>query len=752
MQNLVIVESPTKAKTISKYLDNSYRVESCNGHIRDLNKSKKSIDISNNFKPLYEVNKNKKEIVKKLKKISNNSKTIFLASDDDREGESISWHLKETLKIKESKIKRIIFKEITKDSIKNAIENSRSINIDLVNSQQARRILDRIVGYELSPLLWKKTKIKLSTGRVQFAAIRLIVEKERLINSFISKSKFKVNVIFNLKNKYQIETELSENLESEDDSYKFINECKESSFVVKKIENFEIFRSPKPPFTTSTLQQESSIKLGYSLNKTMKLAQDLYEKGKISYIRTDSTALSEKTIDQIKKEIIKNHGISYFKKRIYQNKIANAQEAHESIRPTDLSKKKINESKDEDRLYNLIWKRTIGSQMSNSVINKKKITIIISNIKKILTFKEEITKFDGFLSLNNKIPNESSEKKKFTESLNLKDLLNLKEIIIEEIISKPSLRYTEGSLVKKMEEKGIGRPSTYAPTISKIQNKKYIIKESREGDDCLYKLIKFKNDKIHLETLNKKKWSEKNKLFPTDIAMIINDFLLSNFSKVTNLNFTTEIEKELDLIANGELKWYDMIKKFYKEFSIEIKKTKKNNDHFNKSRILGREPITNKIVIARIGKYGPIIQIGEKDEKIKFSKLKKNQLIENITLEESLNLFKFPKSLGEFDKKEILVNIGRYGPYIIYDDKFYKIEKSSIGKEEAILTIKERIELNNKKIIKSFEDKNIKILDGKWSPYIKFKNKNIKIPKNQDIDKMTLEDCLKIIKDAKIKL
>lgn len=756
-KNLVIVESPAKAKTIERYLGKDFRVVSSMGHVRDLPKDDKSIDIKNNFKPHYEVTPDKKHIVNNLKKQAKESDMIWLATDADREGEAIAWHLKEALNIGKKPTKRIVFREITKSAIQQAIQNPRDIDENLVNAQQARRILDRLVGFELSPVLWKKIQKGLSAGRVQSAAVRLIVEREREIDSFNSKSSFKITAYFDLGNGKILKAELPKNFDNENDAKNFLEKCKNAEYILSKIEVKTEKQKPSAPFTTSTLQQEASRKLGFSVTQTMTVAQKLYEAGKISYMRTDSTNLSEEALQKAAAEIKQSFGDEYLKIRQYQVKSESAQEAHEAIRPTDFSVQEVGMGRNEQRLYNLIWKRAIASQMAEALIDKTIATISISTVPQNLIATAESIRFDGFLKVYMESKDEDEEEENGTNlipKLDINQKLNLKEMKATEKFTNPPPRYTEASLVKKLEELGIGRPSTYAPTISTIQKRGYVLKESREGRERFFKEYILADNTIVLNTNKSITGTEKNKLFPTSIAMIVNDFLMEHFSEVVDYSFTANIEKELDEIALGKKQWQKMLGAFYKDFHNDIEKTsEKKKSEAISARELGIDPKTGEKVYARLARYGPVIQIGESNngKKPKFASLKANQLIENITLEEALDLFKLPREIGVFEGKTLIVSKGRFGPYILHDSSFYSLGKEddpfTIEQDRAIEIILEKRKKDSEKIIMLFKnDPELKILKGRWGPYISYKSENFRLPKNFDLSDISYDKVMEIVK------
>ncbi len=763
-ENLVIVESPAKAKTLEKFLGAKFLVKSSFGHVRDLKKKDFGVDIENNYTPQYEISPDKKKVVSELKKIAKQSKTIWLASDEDREGEAIAWHLVEVLGLKNVDIKRIVFSEITKDAILNAIKKPREIDRNLVDAQQARRILDRLVGFELSPLLWKKVKPSLSAGRVQSVAVRLLVEREREIINFKSESVYKVYGIFDAEDKngkpVKIKAELSKKFEKKEDAYKFLEKCRDAKFQISDVITKPSKKSPSAPFTTSTLQQEASRKLGYSVSQTMTLAQRLYEAGKITYMRTDSVNLSKLAINSSRDQIVKRYGEKYSKPRTYKTKAKGAQEAHEAIRPSYIHDDSISDfgSNQEQKLYNLIWKRTIASQMSDAQIEKTTVTIDISttNTEKF-TVTGEVIKFDGFLKVYIESTDDDNKniQKTLLPPLKINDSLEMSQIYAIEKFSHHPPRYNEASLVRKLEELGIGRPSTYAPTISTIQQRGYVIRESREGKKRKYNYLLLHNNEISEEKREEITGAEKNKLFPTDIGMVVTDFLVANFDRVLSYNFTATVEKEFDEIARGALIWNQMIDKFYKRFHPKVEHAIEHSDYENGQRHLGTDPKTGKPVYVRIGRYGPMAQIGEKEdeEKPKFASLRKGQHIETITLDQALELFKLPRTLGDYEDKTVVVGIGRFGPYVRHDNKFVSLKKDvddpmTIDLQRAIQLIEEKREADRKKLIKEFEEEpDLRILNGRWGPYISYQKTNYKIPKDKDASALTLKDCKEIIKN-----
>ncbi len=757
-KNLVIVESPAKAKTIEGYLGKDYKVASSYGHIRDLPKGDKAIDIKNKFKPTYEVTADKKEVIKQLKKLVLEAEIIYLASDDDREGEAISWHLKEVLNLKDENTKRIVFREITKTAITKAIENPRLIDYDLVNAQQARRILDRLVGFELSPILWKKIKAGLSAGRVQSVAVRLIVEREREVEKFKSKSSFKITALFDVKGK-TLSAELPKKFDTQEEAEEFLKICIGAQFSIQNLEKKPGKKTPAAPFTTSTLQQEASRKLSFSVAQTMSVAQKLYEGGNITYMRTDSVNLSEDAMTAAKNEITTSYGAEFHKARKYTTKSEGAQEAHEAIRPTDFSKHESQGDRNEQRLYDLIWKRAIASQMADAELEKTNVTISISSTPQTLSASGEVIKFEGFLKVylegtDEEPEDEENGNRGLLPPLTIGQLLELIEMKGKQTFSRPAPRYTEASLVKKLEEMGIGRPSTYAPTISTIQKRNYVIKESRDGTERKYIEMKVAKEQFKKQEKTEIAGADKNKLFPTNIAMVVNDFLVEHFPNVIDFTFTARVEKEFDEIAQGTQNWEDMIENFYSKFHTRVEETANvARADVNSAREIGKDPKTGKIVICRLGKFGPLVQIGDQeDEEKQFASLKKGQFIESITLEDALELFKLPRDVGNFEDKNMVAAIGRFGPYIRHDGKFVSLGKEqdplSITEEEAIELIKSKREADAEKHIKTFEENpEIQILNGRWGPYIKFGKNNFKIPKDKEAEELTYEETVHIIEN-----
>ncbi len=760
-KNLIIVESPAKAKTINKFLGKDYVVTSCYGHIRDLPDSGLNIDIENGFEPNYVISEDKEKVIKELKKLAKSAEEIYLATDEDREGEAISWHLCDVLKLNPKKAKRITYTEITKEAVQEAVENPRTINMDLVNAQQARRVLDRLVGYEISPVLWKKVKPSLSAGRVQSVAVRLIVEREREIRVFTPVASFKVVGYFfvtdNTGKKSVFKAERAANFKTYEEADKFLKEVSNAEFKVSSIEKKPGKRSPAAPFTTSTLQQEASRKLGFPVAITMRVAQKLYENGHITYMRTDSTNLSDTAHKALAKEIKNKYGKEFYEQRNFVTKSAGAQEAHEAIRPSHMEVSSVDGDSDEQRLYDLIWKRTVASQMTDAQIEKTVIDIVNNKNKETLQAKAEVILFEGFLKVYNEGVDEESEGDEEAAALippvKQGQVLELKELSATERFSKPAARYTEASLVKKLEELGIGRPSTYAPTISTVQKRGYVIKEPREGVERKYKVLTLRNGKIDAETKTEITGAEKNKLFPTDIGLLVTDFLVANFSDILDYNFTADVEQQFDKVAEGKIVWNKMIGNFYKPFHKIVENTTDKAERVSGERLLGTDPASGEPLIVRMGKFGPMAQIGKADEetgkKARFAKLRSTQSIETITFEEALELFKLPRTLGQVDGKDVKVSIGRFGPYIQLDKLFVSIPRDkdpyTIKFEEAQILIKEKQEKDANRIIASFEKEDIQVLNGRYGPYIKKGKDNYKIPKDKTAEYLTLEDIQMII-------
>jgi DNA topoisomerase-1 len=757
-KNLLIVESPAKAKTIEGYLGSDFLVKSSYGHIRDLVKTDDAINTEKNFEQKYEVPSDKKAVVSELKKLAKSAETVWLASDEDREGEAISWHLFETLGLKDESTKRIVFHEITKPAILKAIDNPRKIDYNLVNAQQARRVLDRLVGFELSPVLWKKVKPSLSAGRVQSVAVRLIVDREREINKFEPEAAFKIVAFFHTgKIKDSFKAELPQRFATEAEATRFLEDCKAALFAVKNLETKPSKRSPAAPFTTSTLQQEASRKLGFSVARTMQVAQRLYESGRITYMRTDSVNLSDTAIEAAEKEIKSAYGNQYHKVRKYKTKTSGAQEAHEAIRPTYFSEHTIEGDSAERRLYELIWKRAIASQMSEAEFERTLAKISISTRPEDLNASGEVMKFDGFLKVYMESVDDDQEATLDEDSDNaiLPPLtvglqLTLKNMSATERFTRPPARYTEAALVKKLEELGIGRPSTYAPTISTIQNRGYVVKEEREGRSRDYRVLTLENAELKAVTKTEITGAEKGKMFPTDIGIVVNDFLVEHFNGIVDFHFTANVEKEFDDIAHGLTEWTKMLHDFYGPFHSEVEDTLENADRANNERELGIDPVSGKPVSVRIGKFGPLVQIGSPDdeEKPRFASLRKGQMIETITFEDAMELFKLPKKVGIFEDKEMTVAIGRFGPYIRHNSAFYSLPKGvdplDVTEEECIQIIQEKRQKDIEKVIRVFdENPDAQIEQGRWGPFIRFGKQNLKIPKGTEIEKISYEDVLK---------
>ncbi|NOS92936.1 MAG: type I DNA topoisomerase, partial [Cyclobacteriaceae bacterium] len=743
-----------------------YKVASSMGHIRDLQKGNAAIDVENDFEPKYEVSPDKKEIIKNLKSLAKAADVVYLATDEDREGEAISWHLKEVLDLTDKKTRRIVFTEITKNAILNAIKTPRGIDINLVNAQQARRVLDRLVGFELSPILWKKIRTGLSAGRVQSVAVKLIVEREREIEKFETKSSFRVNAIFDLGKGKQLLAELSEKFAKEEDAMAFLETCKGAEFSIGDLQKKPAKKTPAPPFTTSTMQQEAGRKLGFSVSQTMLVAQKLYESGFISYMRTDSVNLSTEAVDGAVKQIGSAYGKEFIHTRKFKSKSDNAQEAHEAIRPTDFSMMDPGMDRNAKRLYELIWKRAIASQMADAELERTTASITISKSDRKLTASGEVVKFEGFLKVYMESKDDEDdgdgedEGSKVLPPLKVGQKLDLGELNATQTFTRHPARYTEPALVKRLDELGIGRPSTYAPTISTVQKRGYVVKEAREGVERLYTVLQLKGKKITSTIEKEITGAESNKLFPTNIAMIVNDFLVEHFPDITNYSFTAEIEQEFDEIANGNLKWQKMIGKFYKPFHKTVTKTGlvERSSVQNKSRELGVDPKSGKNVYVKLGKFGAYIQVGENPddnggEKPKFASLRPGQFIENVTLADALELIKMPRDLGLFEEKQVVANIGRFGPYVLHDKKFVSIPKGedpyTVTPERAVELIQAKRESDANKTIKLFaENADVQILNGRFGPYIKAGKKNVKIPKGKEPAELTLAECLTLAENA----
>ena len=763
-ENLVIVESPAKAKKIEEFLGKDYKVMSSYGHIRDLKKKELSIN-EQTMEPDYEIPDEKKKLVTELKATAKKAKKIWLASDEDREGEAISWHLCEVLGLDEEKTSRIVFHEITKPAILDAIQHPRHLDMNLVNAQQARRVLDRLVGFKLSPVLWRKVKPALSAGRVQSVAVRLIVEREREIQKFKSESYYRVSAIFALINENgnatEVKAELDKRFKTHEEVEAFLEKCKDAKFTVEAVNKKPLKRTPAPPFTTSTLQQEAARKLGFTVSQTMMIAQKLYESGRITYMRTDSVNLSTLCTNASKDEIIKVYGSEYSQPRAYHTHSKGAQEAHEAIRPTYMNETSIDGTSQEKRLYELIWKRTIASQMADAQIEKTTINIHIDNAEEKFVANGEVITFDGFI----KVYRESTDDEDGTEdathilpAMKEGDELQRREITATEKFSAAPLRYTEASLVKKLEDLGIGRPSTYAPTISTIQQREYVQKGDKKGVERSYTIDSLKGIKVTQKVKKEIAGNEKGKLLPTDIGIVVNDFLMENFPGIMDYNFTANVEQKFDDIAEGKTEWNKWMKTFDKDFEPEVSKVMNaRSEHKAGERELGTDPKTGKPVFVKIGRFGPVAQIGSAEDKDKplFAQLPSNLSIETITLEEALELFKLPRELGEFEGTKVSVGTGRFGPYVQHNRKYVSIPKGedpmTITFNRAIELIQEKRETEQKRHLKSFaEDEKLELLNGKYGPYIAYDGKNYRLPKNkmENVEALTYEECMTIIKEA----
>lgn len=764
-KNLVIVESPAKAKTIEKFLGKDYKVMSSYGHIRDLKKKDLGVDLAHNYKPLYEIPADKKKLVSELKSAAKDADVVWLASDEDREGEAISWHLYEALDLKDKNSKRIAFHEITKNAILHAIENPREIDKNLVDAQQARRVLDRIVGFEVSPVLWKKVKPALSAGRVQSVAVRLIVEREREIQNFNTEAAYRIQAVFIKEEngtKYELKAELNKRLKTKEEAMALLEQLKnESAFAINDIQTKPVKKSPAAPFTTSTLQQEAARKLGFSVSQTMSVAQKLYESGKITYMRTDSVNLSSLAINTSRAEIETVYGKEYSKTRQFSTKAKGAQEAHEAIRPTYMNESKVSGSSQEQKLYDLIWKRTIASQMSDAELERTTVTIDLpkdNDLKFVST--GEVLKFDGFLRVYLEDTDDEpadTDEASLLPPLHLNEKLDLQETTATERFTQRPPRYTEASLVRKLEELGIGRPSTYAPTISTIQNREYVEKSNIEGVERKYNVLQLKKSKITDSIKTEITGADKNKLKPTDIGIVVNDFLTQSFPSILDYNFTAKVEKQFDNIAEGQEEWTHLIDTFYKSFHPVVDEVMNSHtDHKIGERILGSDPKTGKQVSVKIGRFGPMVQIGTQDdeEKPTFASLQKNQSLTTITLEEALKLFDLPRSVGEYEGKDMQVAVGRFGPYIRHDGKFISLPRGldpyAVTEEEAVQLIEEKRKKDSEKTISIFGegDEEIQVLNGRYGPYITYQKGNYKIPKGTDAATLTKEQCKEIIKNT----
>ena len=762
-KNLVIVESPAKAKTIEKFLGKDFKVMSSYGHIRDLKKKEISID-DKTLEPEYEIPEEKVKLVEDLRGKAANAETVWLASDEDREGEAISWHLCEVLGLDKDKTNRIVFHEITQPAILDAIEHPRHINMDLVNAQQARRVLDRLVGFKLSPVLWRKVKPALSAGRVQSVAVRLIVEREREIQNFTTEPYYSVSGVFAIANPdgsaSEVKAQLSKRFKNESEVTEFLEKCKTTTFTVEGITKKPMKRTPAPPFTTSTLQQEAARKLGYSVSQTMMIAQHLYESGRITYMRTDSVNLSQLCLNASKKEIIDLYGENYSKTRKYHTSSKGAQEAHEAIRPSYMEKSNIEGSAQEKRLYELIWKRTIASQMADAEIEKTTITIKSDDIEEVFTAQGEVVKFDGFIKVYRESSDDDESSEDYSHSLPaMKEGQELvrREILATERFSVGPQRYTEASLVHKMEELGIGRPSTYAPTISTIQQREYVMKGDKKGEERFYSIFQLKGKQITQKTRKEMAGSDKGKLIPTDIGTVVNDFLMENFSEIMDYNFTAKVEQDFDKIAEGNEQWKDMMKQFYKNFEPTVEETMNSRQKFKAGeRLLGNDPKSGRPVYVKIGRFGPVVQIGSSEDKDKplFAQLPKELSMETITLEDAIELFKLPRELGEFEGSAVSVGAGRFGPYVKHENMFASLPKDAdpmaITLEEAITLIQEKRRAEAAKHLKFFlEDPKLEIMNGLYGPYLSYDGKNYRLPKtmHEKVKELTYAECMKVIED-----
>lgn len=750
-KNLVIVESPAKAKTIEKFLGKEFQVASSFGHIADLPSKEIGVDVENDFKPKYEVSPDKKKLVKELKDLSKKAETVWLASDEDREGEAISWHLAEELKLDPKKTKRIVFHEITKTAIQKAIENPRTIDYNLVNAQQARRVLDRLVGYELSPVLWKKVKGGLSAGRVQSVSVRLIVEREREIQAFKPVASFSITAEFSNEAGKSFKAKLPKNFSSFEEAKAFLQKNIGSNYKVSGLETKPAKKSPAPPFTTSTLQQEAARKLYFPVGITMQVAQRLYEAGLITYMRTDSVNLSQEAMNAAKEEITRSYGAEFSKPRNYATKSKGAQEAHEAIRPTDMSVHSVNVERDQARLYDLIWKRTLASQMSEAELERTQVTIHADNHNEAFQASGEVIKFEGFLKVYLEgSDDEDEEQEGMLPALKLNEKLLCHQLTATERFSRPPSRYTEASLVKKLEELGIGRPSTYAPTISTIINRNYVEKGSSEGEERNYKVLQLKNDSIQEQLLKENTGSDKGKLVPTDIGIIVNDFLVKNFASIMDYHFTAKVEQDFDEIAEGNEDWTKMMRDFYNHFHPTVKNVEENAERESGERILGVDPKTGKQVSVRLGKFGPMVQLGEADDDDKqFASLLNDQNIGTISLEEALSLFLLPKNLGDYQGQELEVNNGRYGPYVRWGKTFISLPK---GKDPLDVTLEEAKAMVDEKNqadapIATYQGLPVQKGVGRFGPFIKWNNTFINVSKKYNFDKLTQSDVVELIED-----
>ena len=764
-KNLVIVESPAKAKTIEKFLGNDFKVMSSYGHIRDLKKKEMSID-TDSLEPEYEIPEEKEKLVKELKSNAKKAEKIWLASDEDREGEAISWHLCEVLGLDEEKTNRIVFHEITKPAILEAIEHPRHIDMNLVNAQQARRVLDRLVGFKLSPVLWRKVKPALSAGRVQSVAVRLIVEREREIQNFKSESFYSVNGIFAITNNDGSQTEvralLGTRFKTHEEAEQFLEKCKEATYTVQSVSKKPLKRTPAPPFTTSTLQQEAARKLGFTVSQTMMVAQHLYENGRITYMRTDSVNLSGLCINASKEEIKNLYGEEYSKSRQYRTSSKGAQEAHEAIRPTYMNQTEIEGTAQEKKLYDLIWKRTIASQMADAEIEKTTVNIAVSGTDEQFIAQGEVVKFDGFIKVyRESIDDEELQEEELSHilpPLKKGQELTRREIQAIERFSQGPVRYTEASLVHKLEELGIGRPSTYAPTISTIQQREYVHKGDKKGEERTYTIDTLKGKQIKQSVRKEMVGSDKGKLLPTDIGIVVNDFLMENFKDIMDYNFTAKVERDFDKIAEGGEKWTTMMKHFYKSFDPNVEKTMNaRQEHKAGERQIGIDPKSGRPVFVKIGRFGPVVQIGsaEDNEKPQFAQLPSDKSMETLTMEEAMDLFKLPRTIGDLEGSPVTIGTGRFGPYILHQKKYTSLPKDTdpmtITLEEAIALIQEKRQQEEKRHLKTFEeDAKLEVINGRYGPYIAYDGKNFRLPKNmyQRATELTYDECMKIINSS----
>ena len=756
--NLVIVESPAKAKTIEKFLGEDYKVVSSYGHIRDLKKRSFSVDV-NTFAPQYEVPTDKKSVVENLKKLSKEAKTVWLASDEDREGEAISWHLYEVLGLRPDNTRRIVFHEITKPAILEAIEHPRKIDLNLVNAQQARRVLDRIVGFKLSPVLWRKVKPALSAGRVQSVAVRLIVEREREIQNFSGDDNFRVTAVFTTADGSEVKAELNQRFATQEQAEAFLEKCRTVNFTVQDIATKPQKRVPAPPFTTSTLQQEAAHKLGFTVAQTMMVAQHLYESGRITYMRTDSVNLSKLCLGASKQVIAEQMGKEYVKTRQYQTNSKGAQEAHEAIRPTYMDQPQIEGTQQERKLYDLIWKRTIASQMADAEIEKTQVTISIEGMDEYFVANGEVVKFDGFLRVYKETENDTNDQPEGEADgvlpiMTVGDLLNRGVIVATQRFAQRPIRYNEASLVRKLEELGIGRPSTYATTITTIQQREYVAKGDKPGEERTFLTLTLKGDKIATASHKTTIGAERGKLLPTDTGIVVNDYLSENFPSIMDYNFTADIEKDFDEIAEGKMEWTGVISDFYNDFDPLVERAgNTHTEHKVGERLLGNDPKTGEVITVKIGRFGPVVQIGSSDGDVKprFAQLKKGQTLETITLDEALELFRLPRELGKYLGKVVTVGAGKYGPYVVHDGTYVSIPKDvdplKITFEEAVIMIHKKHVEEEERHLKRFEDIDMEILNGRYGPYIVYKGNNYRLPKNmhERVKDLTQEECLQVV-------